>query len=122
MLTDTHLMADDGDGQGNDRHGETGGSTALAVETAKPALRPPPLYKVMLLNDDYTPMDFVVEILESFFALNREQATRVMLTVHTEGKAACGTWSRDVAETKAAQVVDYARRHQHPLMAKIEPV
>lgn len=115
-------MADHDGGPDDDRHGAAGGSTALAVETAKPALKPPPLFRVMLLNDDYTPMDFVVEILESFFALNREQATRVMLTVHTEGKAACGTYSRDVAETKAAQVVDYARRHQHPLMAKIEPV
>jgi ATP-dependent Clp protease adaptor protein ClpS len=110
---------------GNDRDddhqpGTAGGGTALAVETARPALKPPAMYKVMLLNDDFTPMDFVVEILESFFSMNREQATRVMLTVHTQGKAVCGIYSRDVAETKVAQVIDYARRHQHPLMANIE--
>mgnify|MGYP000868755308 CR=1 FL=1 len=97
-----------------------GGGTALVSETAKPALRPPAMYKVLLLNDDFTPMDFVVEILEGFFSMNREQATRVMLTVHTQGKAVCGIYSRDVAETKVTQVIDYARRQQHPLMAKIE--
>lgn len=80
------------------------------------------MYRVLLLNDDYTPMDFVVEVLETFFAMNREQATRVMLAVHTQGKASCGIYSRDVAETKASQVIDYARRHQHPLMAKTEQV
>lgn len=80
------------------------------------------MYRVLLLNDDYTPMDFVVDVLETFFAMNREQATRVMLTVHTQGKASCGIYSRDVAETKASQVIDYARRHQHPLMANTEQV
>lgn len=108
----------DQDPHGPGRAGEAG--TGLAVETAKPALKPPAMYKVLVLNDDYTPMDFVVEVLETFFSMNREQATRVMLTVHTSGKAVCGIYSRDVAETKATQVVDYARRHQHPLMAKIE--
>ena len=103
------------------RTGSAGGGTALAVESAKPALKQPSMYKVLLLNDDFTPMDFVVEILESFFAMNREQATRVMLTIHTQGKAVCGIYSRDVAETKVAQVIDYARRQQHPLMANIEP-
>lgn len=98
---------------------EQGGS-GLAVEAARPALKPPSMFKVVLLNDDYTPMDFVVEILETFFSMNREQATRVMLTVHTQGKAVCGIYSRDVAETKTSQVVDYARRHQHPLMARTE--
>ena len=98
-----------------------GGGTALVVEHARPALKPPSMFKVMLLNDDFTPMDFVVEILEGFFSMNRAQATRVMLTVHTEGKAVCGIYSRDVAETKVAQVIDYARRQQHPLMANIEP-
>lgn len=121
MLVDTRRMAQDNDDRHDDHRHETGGTTGLAVETAKPALKPPAMFKVLVLNDDYTPMDFVVEVLESFFSMNREQATRVMLTVHTEGKAVCGIYSRDVAETKAAQVVDYARRHQHPLMAKIEP-
>lgn len=97
-------------------------ATHLVVETARPALKQPPLYQVVLLNDDFTPMDFVVEVLEHFFGMNREAATRVMLTVHTRGKAGCGAYTRDVAETKATQVVDYARRHQHPLMATTEQV
>lgn len=96
------------------RHGD------LAVEEAKPKLKPPPMYKVVILNDDYTPMDFVVEVLEVFFAMNREKATRIMLTVHTQGKAVCGIFTRDVAETKAALVVDYAREYQHPLMCQVE--
>ncbi|UWN52202.1 ATP-dependent Clp protease adapter protein ClpS [Alcanivorax sp. ALC70] len=78
------------------------------------------MYKVMMLNDDYTPMDFVVEVLETFFRMDREQATQVMLTVHTRGKAVCGVYPQDIAETKAAQVVDYAREHQHPLMCQVE--
>ncbi|MBF5055453.1 hypothetical protein Y5W_00747 [Alcanivorax sp. 521-1] len=91
-----------------------------AVEEAKPRLKRPPMYKVMMLNDDYTPMDFVVEVLETFFRMDREQATQVMLTVHTRGKAVCGVYPQDIAETKAAQVVDYAREHQHPLMCQVE--
>lgn len=94
----------------------------LAVQTAKPKLKPPPMYKVMMLNDDYTPMDFVVEVLEMFFYMNREMATKVMLTVHTEGKACCGTYTKDVAETKTAQVVNYARNNMHPLMCEIDQV
>lgn len=92
----------------------------LAVKEAKPVLRPPPMYQVVLLNDDYTPMEFVVEVLELFFGMGREAATRVMLKVHTEGKAACGTYTRDIAETKAAQVNQYARENQHPLLSEIE--
>ena len=92
----------------------------LAVQSAEPALAQPPLYKVVLHNDDYTPMDFVVEVLETFFRMDREQATRVMLTVHTRGKAVCGVFPQDIAETKAAQVVDYARENQHPLMCQVE--
>lgn len=94
----------------------------LAVQEAKPALKRPPMYKVIMLNDDYTPMDFVVEILETFFYMNREAATRIMLTVHTEGKAVCGIFTRDIAETKAAQVNQCARERQHPLMCEIEAV
>jgi|SRR5690554_1893001 len=94
----------------------------LAVVEAKPKLRRPPLYKVMMLNDDYTPMDFVVEILEVIFAMSREKATNIMLTVHTHGKATCGVYTRDVAETKAAQVNQYAREHEHPLLCEIEAV
>ena len=76
----------------------------LLLERTRPKLKKPPLYKVILLNDDYTPMEFVVEILETFFRMNREQATHVMLTVHTQGKGVCGIFTRDIAETKAAQV------------------
>ena len=92
----------------------------LALQEARPALQRPPMYKVMLFNDDYTPMDFVVEILEAFFNHNRETATKIMLTVHTEGKAVCGIYTRDVAETKAMQVIQYAKECQHPLLCEIE--
>jgi ATP-dependent Clp protease adaptor protein ClpS len=96
------------------------GDGDLAVAESKPALKRPPMYKVILLNDDYTPMEFVVEILESFFYMGREQATQVMLAVHTQGKGVCGIFTRDVAETKAAQVNQYARESHHPLLAEIE--
>ncbi len=74
-----------------------------------------------MLNDDYTPMEFVVQVLESFFAMDRELAVRVMLKVHTEGRAVCGQFTRDIAESKAARVNNYAREHEHPLMCEIEP-
>lgn len=92
----------------------------VAVQESKPRLKKPPLYKVVMLNDDYTPMEFVVEILERFFGMDRESATHVMLTVHTKGKAVCGVYSRDIAETKAAQVNQYARQNEHPLLCEIE--
>ena len=91
------------------------------LEAEKVRLKPPPMFKVMLLNDDYTPMEFVVEILEYFFSMGREKATQVMLAVHTQGKGVCGIFTRDIAETKAAQVNEYARENQHPLLAEIEP-
>lgn len=94
--------------------------SGVAVQEAKPALKPPAMYKVILHNDDYTPMDFVVEVLEHFFAMNREKATRVMLAVHTEGRAVCGVYPRDIAETKAMQVNQHARECQHPLLCEIE--
>ena len=100
---------------------QPGREDETAVEEARPEIKRPPLYKVVMLNDDYTPMDFVVEVLETFFGLDRERATSVMLTVHTRGKAVCGVFPRDIAETKAEQVVDYAREHQHPLMCQVEP-
>ena len=96
------------------------GAGGLILEEAKPALQAPPMYKVIMNNDDYTPMDFVVEVLEVFFGLSREGATKVMLTVHTEGRAVCGMFTRDVAETKAMQVNQYARECQHPLLCEIE--
>lgn len=93
----------------------------LAVQDVKPELKKPPLYKVVLINDDYTPMEFVVEVLETFFRMTREQATHVMLTVHTKGKGVCGVYTRDIAETKSAEVNQYARENQHPLLCEIEP-
>ena len=92
----------------------------LLVQDSKPELKRPPMFQVVMLNDDYTPMEFVVEVLQHFFGMGREQATRIMLAVHTEGRAACGTYPRDIAETKAAQVNRYAREHQHPLLCEIE--
>lgn len=92
----------------------------LAIETARPKLKKPPLYKVVLLNDDYTPMEFVVEVLEIFFGLNREAATRVMLHVHTRGKGVCGVYTREIAETKVAQVNQYSRENTHPLLCEME--
>lgn len=104
----------------SDDHSTAGDDGDIAVQEAKPKLKPPPLYKVVLLNDDYTPMEFVVEVLEVFFNMGREKATQIMLTVHTQGKGVCGIFTRDIAETKAAQVNQYARDHQHPLLAEIE--
>ena len=92
----------------------------IAVQEAKPKLKRPPLYKVVLLNDDYTPMEFVVHILEQFFGMTREKAVRVMLTVHTQGKGVCGVFSREIAETKVAQVNDYSRENNHPLLCTME--
>lgn len=92
----------------------------LAVEEAKPKVKPPPLYKVILLNDDYTPMEFVVYVLEVFFSMSREKATQIMLHVHTRGVGVCGVYSREIAETKVNQVNEYSRKHQHPLMCTME--
>ena len=94
----------------------------LAVEEAKPKLKKPKKYKVILMNDDYTPMEFVVQILTTFFAMNQEAATKIMLTVHTKGKAVCGEYSYDIAETKVEQVNDYSRQHKHPLLCTMEEV
>ncbi len=99
---------------------EDGDEGDLAVSTSRPKLEQPPLYKVVLLNDDYTPMAFVVEVLTMFFGMTAEKATQIMLKVHTEGKAVCGVYSRDVAETKAQQVNDYSRECEQPLMCNVE--
>lgn len=99
---------------------QRGGEDGLATQEAKPKLKPPPLYKVVLLNDDYTPMEFVVEVLETFFGMSREKATQIMLHVHTRGKGVCGVFTREIAETKVAQVSEYARHHQHPLLCTME--
>ena len=84
-------------------------------------MKKPRLYQVVLLNDDYTPMEFVVELIEQFFYKSRENATQIMLKIHTEGKGVCGVYTEDIAETKAAIVTQYAQDHQHPLMCQAEP-
>lgn len=81
---------------------------------------PPPLFRVRLINDDFTPMDFVIAVLQRFFSMNREEATRVMLKVHHEGSAIAGVYPRDIAETRSRQVAEYAQTHQHPLQCVIE--
>ena len=93
---------------------------ALAVQEAAPTLQKPPLFKVILLNDDFTPMDFVIEVLIDFFAMSEDAATQVMLHVHTQGMGVCGVFSKDVAETKVEIVNDYSRENQHPLMCAME--
>ena len=102
----------------HDSDSDHDGSELLAPEKVK--LKPPSLYRVVLLNDDYTPMEFVVEILQKFFGMNMEGATRVMLKVHTEGKGVCGVFPKDIAESKSLLVNDYARENQHPLLSDIE--
>jgi ATP-dependent Clp protease adaptor protein ClpS len=101
---------------------EPGGNddSGLTVQEAKPKLKRPPLYRVMILNDDFTPMEFVVHVLEYFFGMDREKAVRVMLQVHTQGNGVCGVFSREIAETKVAQVNDYARENNHPLLCTME--
>ena len=107
-------LQDDEGGMDEDRE------SGVATAEAKPELKRPPMYKVILLNDDYTPMEFVVHILEKFFSMNREKATQIMLTVHTEGAATVGIFPRDIAETKSEQVNNYAQENNHPLMSTIE--
>ncbi len=92
----------------------------LAIEEARPRLKKPPLYRVVLLNDDYTPMEFVVEVLQKVFSMDRTNATRIMLEVHTKGKGVCGVYTYEIAETKVAQVTGLAQQHQHPLLCTME--
>jgi len=92
----------------------------LQLEESEAAVKPPPLYKVIMLNDDFTPMDFVVMVLVNYFGMNQDQATATMLEVHHKGRAVCGIYSREVAETKVMQVNDLAKQHQHPLLCLME--
>ncbi|MDH3915999.1 MAG: ATP-dependent Clp protease adapter ClpS [Chromatiales bacterium] len=92
----------------------------LVVEESRPKLKRPAMYRVILLNDDYTPMEFVVQILETIFSMDRTSATRVMLEVHTKGKGIAGVYTYEIAETRVAQVNGYARQHQHPLLCTME--
>lgn len=110
MITRPFHMSDDPDDIGE---------SDLAVKTRSKSKRPP-LYKVMILNDDYTPMEFVVHVLERFFGMNSAQAFEIMLTVHKKGLAVVGVFSHEIAETKVTQVMDFARRHEHPLQCTME--
>jgi ATP-dependent Clp protease adaptor protein ClpS len=98
---------------------DDGPSTGVIVK-AKPKTKKPAMYKVLMLNDDYTPMEFVVHVLEQFFQKNRDEATKIMLHVHQRGVGICGVFTYEVAETKVTQVMDFARRHQHPLQCTLE--
>ncbi len=102
-----------------DSQGDHG--TAILVAPSKPKTKKPPMFKVILLNDDYTPMEFVVQVLESFFNKDAITSTRIMLEVHTKGKGVCGIYPHDIANTKVMQVNQYARQNQHPLMCDLEP-
>lgn len=102
-----------------DQNPDGGTSTNVVVKT-RAKTKKPSMYKVLMLNDDYTPMEFVVHVLESFFGKDREEATQIMLHVHQRGVGVCGVYSYEVAETKVTQVIDYARKHQHPLQCTLE--
>ena len=104
-------------GEDKDSKGDVEGNVKLAVE---PKTKTPPLYRVLMMNDDYTPMEFVIEVLEKFFQKNREEATQIMLHVHQRGVGVCGIYAYDLAETKAMQVMNYARKYEHPLQVQLE--
>ncbi len=104
----------------DDKKGSKGAPGTGVVVKAKPKTKKPSMYKVLMLNDDYTPMEFVVHVLEAFFGKQREEATQIMLHVHRRGVGLCGVYTYEVAETKVTQVIDYARRHQHPLQCTLE--
>lgn len=99
---------------------ERNGSTDLVVDEARPRLKEPPKYRVVLMNDDYTPMEFVVQVLQNFFRHSREKAVQIMLTVHTQGRGVAGVFPAEIAETKVAQVNAYSKQHQHPLLTVME--
>ena len=105
---------------GNDGNGTGDGPNTGVVVRTKPKTKKPSMYKVLMLNDDYTPMEFVVHVLERFFQKSREEATRIMLHVHRRGVGVCGVYTYEVAETKVTQVMDLARQNQHPLQCTIE--
>lgn len=120
MANAPFTLSDQRDGPGAGGSGGAPGVETSLLAKPKPKTQRPPLYKVLLLNDDYTPMEFVVHILERFFGMNHAQAFDIMLMVHKKGLAVVGVFSFEVAETKVAQVMDFARRHQHPLQCTME--
>ena len=109
-------------GPDEDQEDQEDQGTSVAVATIKPKLKKPPLYRVVIFNDDYTPMEFVVYVLQTFFGIDRDKATQIMLAIHTHGKGVCGIFTKEVAETKSAQVNNFARENEHPLISEIEPV
>src|SRR6266852_5173515 len=114
-------MKDGRDGRGQGGQGTRDGDTGTGIVTkTRPKTKKPSLYKVLILNDDYTPMEFVVLVLERFFNKGREEATRIMLHVHQKGVGICGVYTYEIAETKVAQVMDFSRQHQHPLQCTME--
>jgi ATP-dependent Clp protease adaptor protein ClpS len=104
----------------SNQDGNQDGSIGTVIEQAPAKTKPPPMYQVMLLNDDYTPMEFVVGVLQRFFGKGREQATQIMLKVHREGRGVCGIYPQDIAASKVDQVTEYAKQHQHPLQCVME--
>jgi len=96
--------------------------SSTVVLAKKPKLKKPPLYRVLIFNDDYTPMEFVVYVLQSFFGYDRDKATQIMLAVHAQGRGVCGIFTKEVAETKSSQVNNFARENEHPLISEIEPL
>jgi ATP-dependent Clp protease adaptor protein ClpS len=111
---------DNEDGDGGGRGNGTGRPNTGTIVKARPKTKKPSMYRVLLLNDDYTPMEFVVHVLERFFGKGREEATEIMLHVHHRGVGVCGVFTYEVAETKVAQTIEFARRHQHPLQCTME--
>ena len=109
-------------GPDEDQDDQEDQGTSVAVATIEPKLKKPPLYRVVIFNDDYTPMEFVVYVLQTFFGIDRDKATQIMLVIHTHGKGVCGIFTKEVAETKSAQVNNFARENEHPLISEIEPV
>ena len=105
----------------DDKYKDDDGGTGVGLATKpKPKTKKPSLYKVFMLNDDYTPMEFVIHVLERFFKKNRDEATQIMLNIHTKGVGLCGVYAYDIADTKVNQVMDFARQHQHPLQCTME--
>jgi ATP-dependent Clp protease adaptor protein ClpS len=113
-------MADDDRKRKAGNPGEPGGPGTAVITKTKPQTKKPNFYRVLILNDDYTPMEFVVHVLEKFFSKDHEAATRIMLHVHHHGIGECGVYTYEVAETKVTQVMDFARKHQHPLQCVME--
>ena len=109
-------------GPDEDQEDQEDQGTSVVVATVKPKLKKPSLYRVIIFNDDYTPMEFVVYVLQTFFGIDRDKATQIMLAIHTHGKGVCGIFTKEVAETKSAQVNNFARENEHPLISEIEPL